>query len=181
MSLAKSSDPWLRNEVRRRMKTANPKFTGEPLFYPPNFMQLAWGDDWTERVIAGVNAQFRGTAAEIRPNFGGRNNQIYPNLFSLFAIDAVARGLKNDAGRVMYPEECELLISQGRLPGQGNVNHNLAGVLDFSGRHHSLAVRLYKQLPQDLQDLDRLPALLVGLGVRKQEREGFSLEFTFKD
>ena len=51
--------------------------------------------------------------------------------------------------------------------------------MDFSGANHDLAKRLYEQLPEELRDLERLPGILVGIGIEKSEMGDYGLGFSF--
>lgn len=72
--------------------------------------------------------------------------------------------------RPARPEEIETTLQEGdpvRIKGNHYVDYSIA--IDFSGRDHDLAVEIFKQLPKELRDLGRLPALMVGYGLRNSK------------
>ncbi len=72
--------------------------------------------------------------------------------------------------RIAKPEEIETTLKEGdpvRIRGNHYVDYGIT--MNFSGRDHDLAVEVFKQLPKELRDLDRLPALMVGYGLRNSK------------
>jgi len=150
------------------------RFEGEPLVVSPRFAQLK-NDKFGRTVIASVNEKYAGTPAEIpREDIQAKNQPIVgSNSYRLFAIDTVARQF---GARIARPEEQELLLVQNRLPEQGTVNYDRGVILDLSGANHDLALKLYDSLPNELKDLDRLPAVMLALELSKN---GDALEFVY--
>lgn len=148
------------------------KFKGEPLIPTPDFAQLSW-NKFGKEVIARVNDKYKGTCAEIKPEYRGKNNQItHSNTFRLFAINTAAREF---GARVIYPESSEILLAQKRLPEAESVYYDLGAVIDFSGQNHDLAVDLYNKLPKEQRDLDRFPAVALELMPVKSNIGGYGL------
>jgi hypothetical protein len=150
-----------------------PELKGEPLVMVPTFGTLA-SNPFGREIESIVNDQFNGTPAELKRPVNGKP-YTHSNLFRMVAVDQAAREL--DA-RTIFPEESELLLPQGRLPEADSTYKDLAGVLDFSGRNHDLAVHLYNQLPE--QDLDLLPAIIVGLGTERSDVGDYGLVFNVR-
>ena len=139
------------------------EFEGEQLFSAPRFGQLRY-DSLGKEIIKQVNAKFTGTPAEIKRDYiVGKNQPIRAsNPFIQFAVDRAGIEGKHDI-RVYTPEQAELLLAKKRLPEMGQVYYDLGLCLDFSGKNHGLAVKLFEQLPTELRNLERLPAVMLGL------------------
>ena len=63
---------------------------------------------------------------------------------------------------VMRPEEVETTLQEGdtiQVNKRYHIDYGL--VLDFSGRHHELAIGVFGTLPEELRDFDRLPAIMI--------------------
>ncbi|MBS3088541.1 hypothetical protein J4402_02055 [Candidatus Pacearchaeota archaeon] len=69
--------------------------------------------------------------------------------------------------RIIKPEELERTLQEGDpIRIQGNHYVDMGLVLDFSGNNHELAVQTFEGLPKELRDFDRLPAVMIGYGLR---------------
>jgi hypothetical protein len=79
--------------------------------------------------------------------------------------------------RVMRPERLERTLREGDPVGVKRNQHyvNYGIFLDFSGRNHNLALEFHEQLPEELRDIDRLPALVVGYGLANSERGDYGV------
>lgn len=65
--------------------------------------------------------------------------------------------------RTGRPEDLQKTLNDGdTLSIRGNYYVDLGVVLDFTGRNHEMALDFYSQLPKELRDFDRLPAVVVG-------------------
>ena len=139
------------------------EFEGEQLFSAPRFGQLRY-DALGKEIVKQVNAKFAGTPAEIKKDYiVGRNQPIKAsNPFIQSAVDRAGIEGKHDI-RAYTPEQAELLLAKKRLPEMGQVYYDLGLCLDFSGKNHGLAVKLFEQLPTELRNLERLPAVMLGL------------------
>lgn len=72
--------------------------------------------------------------------------------------------------RPIRPEELETTLQEGDpLNIRGNHYIDTGLVLDFSGKNHELARKLFERLPKKLKDFDRLPAVLVGYGLENSK------------
>lgn len=153
------------------------QFKGQPIVTSPAYSQMKW-DNLGKAIAKEVNAQFKGTPAEILQEYRGENGQVtHSNIFRLFGVNSVARKY---GARVIRPETSEVLLAQGKLPEAGSVYYDLGAVLDFSGKNHELAVDIYNRLPQEMRDLDRFPAVALDLAPVKSAAGsyGLSLEST---
>lgn len=136
-----------------------------------SYRQFA-NDELGKEIVARINEKYRGTAAEIPQRDIRRKKIAGSNSYRLFAMDETVRAL---GWHAMLPEEAQLLIKQ-KLPEKKKADYDLGLVLDFSGQNHGLALKLWGALPKELKDIDRLPAVALGLQLRKSEDE---LIFTY--
>jgi len=84
--------------------------------------------------------------------------------------------------RVMRPEKLETTLQEGDPIGiKGNHYVDYGIVLDFSGNNHASALAFYEQLPKELRDFDRLPAVVVGYGLANSEAGDYSVCPIFTD
>ncbi len=162
-------------------RTRVPNFEGEPLFESPEFQPLIYNPYGIE-LVKRVNSEFKGTLAGFPAYNSKKQNKpiLGSNIFRLFAIDKVARKLKQGdslGARVMYPKEAEFLLATNRLPEQGQTYFDLGLVLDFSRANHDLAIDIYQQIPE--KNLDTLPAVLLGLEPKKSDKEVCGLSFVY--
>jgi len=150
------------------------QFKGQSVIQSPKYAQMRW-DRLGKQVISEVNARFKGTPAEILPEYRGSNGQVtHSNLFRISAINSVAREY---GARVIRPETSEVLFAQGKLPEAGSVYYDFGAVLDFSGKNHDVAVNFYNQLPQEARELDRLPVVVLELAPVKSAIGKYGLSF----
>ena len=171
----KTTKPKDLNTLFSIKNMAKIQFKGEPVIQSPAYSQMKW-DGLGKQVIREVNAQFRGTPAEISPEYKGENDQVtHSNIFRISAINSVARKY---GARVILPETSEVLLAQGRLPEAGSVYYDLGTVLDFSGKNHDVAIDFYNKLPKEMRDLDKFPAVALELAPVKSSvgSYGLSLE-----
>ena len=69
--------------------------------------------------------------------------------------------------RVGRPEDLQRTLNDGdTLSIRGNNYVDLGAVLDFTGRNHEMALDFYDQLSVELQSFERLPAVVVGYGLK---------------
>ncbi len=157
------------------MKT-RPQLQGEPLIQDSRKFGPFINDTLGREVVKKVNSTLAGTPAELQvPSKKGPIT--HSNLFRLFAIDYAAR--EEHGIRVMLPPESELLLAQERLPEAGSAYYDLGLVMDFSGRNHDLALRLYEQLPAAEKTLERLPSVLTGLRTVRCDLGNYGLGFDY--
>lgn len=72
--------------------------------------------------------------------------------------------------RVAKPEEIETTLQEKdpiRIRGNHYVDYGIT--LDFTGANHDLAIKFFRTLPKELRELDRLPALIVGYGLKNSD------------
>ena len=108
-----------------------------------------------------VDSKFNGNSLlkvlELREEGGekrlvGSNSFVHPILYRVLPEFRAAK-----------PEEVEMTLADGDSLGiKGRHYVNSGAVLDFSGNNHELAVRFFEQLPKELRDIDRLPAVMIG-------------------
>ena len=73
--------------------------------------------------------------------------------------------------RVMRPEGIErTLQEEDPVKIEGNYYVDYGPILDFSGNNHDSAIEFYAQLPKNLKDFNRLPAVIVGYGLANSEK-----------
>ncbi len=161
-------------------------FEGQELIKSPTYGLLR-NDAFGREVQAEVNSELSGTPAEIKAGyFVGQNSPMRAsNSFIIYAVGESARRVSGKYGKqrvsVMLPEDYELEILAGKLPEKGLTYRDYGTVLDFTGRNHDLAVHLYEQLPKELQDLGRLPAVVLGLIPRKGDKGNFGLVLNWSE
>jgi hypothetical protein len=103
------------------------------------------------------------------------------NMFGIFAVDEQVRDM---GARVARPEDSEFLLALDKMPERTGAYKDsgavldLGAVIDFSGKNHELALRLYHMLGNEQQDLDRFPAVLTDLITRLSHvgKYGLALE-----
>jgi len=149
-----------------------PIFKGEPV------IELRAGvlvyDAFGREIAKRVNSQYKYTLAELTSNPGKDQPFRESNIFKLFAIDKSARDL---GARVMLPEEAQLLLNLDKMPERNTSYKDLGLVMDFSGKNHQIALNLYNQLNQGDKDLDKFPAIFVGLEPAKLDIQNYNLAF----
>jgi len=80
------------------------------------------------------------------------------------------------ARRVGRPEDLQRTLNDGDTLGiRGNHYIDLGQVLDFTGRHHEMALDVFNQLPANLRDVKNLPAVLVGYGLKNFDKGNYNL------
>lgn len=99
------------------------------------------------------------------PTMVGSNSVILP------VVQRVAPNYRT--GR---PEDYQKTLNDGdTLSIKGNHYVNMGVVLDFTGRNHEMALDFYNQLPKELQDFERLPAVVVGYGLKNFDGGNYRL------
>jgi len=83
--------------------------------------------------------------------------------------------------RVIRPEKLEKTLQEGDPLNMKNNSIDYGIVLDFSGNNSDLARLFYAQLPNELRDLDRLPAVVLGYGLANSESGDYGVCPTFID
>jgi len=84
--------------------------------------------------------------------------------------------------RTGRPEDIQKTLNDGdTLSIKGNHYVDMGVVLDFTGRHHEMALDFYNQLPKELQDFERLPAVVVGYGLKNFNEGNYSLGLIMND
>jgi hypothetical protein len=149
-----------------------PKFRGKQLKRDHEF-GLHTYNKFGRELVERVNGDFAGTHAALPPYNSQRSNHPVKtsNAWNLFARDMKAREM---GVRVAYPEDSEMLLFLNKLPEKGQAYFNLALALDFSSANHDLATNIYSQVKKrnkEEADLDRLPAILLGLGVERTDKQ----------
>src|SRR3989344_4396000 len=90
----------------------------------------------------------------------------------------VAQSLVAPEKRIIMPEEIQRTLNDGDTLGiRDRFYVDLGIALDFSGRDHEMAVDLFNQLPSDERNLDRIPCMLVGYGLKKFDKGQYKLNF----
>jgi len=147
------------------------KFSPEGLIKFRTEVTLPYGflnsqDPMGDKIASQIHVDYNGRLDIFNP--GGENNRYTgSHTFGLFAVDERARPM---GARVIHPNESEILIRQFHPPGS-----HLGVVLDFSGKNHNLAVRLYSMLQKEDRDLDRFPAILTDLSTVLCDDSKYSL------
>ena len=78
--------------------------------------------------------------------------------------------------RLARPEEVETTLQDGdalHIRGNHYVDYGL--VLDFSGKNHDLAVETFRRLPKTLRDFEKLPAVMIGYGLKKSKKGNYGV------
>lgn len=85
------------------------------------------------------------------------------------------------AYRIARPEEIftHVLREGDGIKMRGNNYIDLGILLDFSGSDGEIARDLFEQLPSEMRDLDRLPAIVIGYGVKNFDKGKNGLGFVF--
>ena len=97
-------------------------------------------------------------------------------------ITPIINSIVSPGYRTARPEEVETTLQGGdpvRIRGNYYVNYGL--VLDFSGSNHDLAIKLFKQLPKEIRDFDRLPALMIGYGLRNSDKGNYGVAPVYQE
>ncbi|MEK6889503.1 MAG: hypothetical protein AABW80_05360 [Nanoarchaeota archaeon] len=82
--------------------------------------------------------------------------------------------------RVGLPEDIQRTLNDGDTIGiRGNHYVDLGVVLDFSGRHHEMAMDMFGQLPAQLRDVKKLPAVLVKYGLKNFDKGSYGLGLVY--
>ncbi len=152
-----------------------PTFKGEQIIESPR-VGLLINDAFGKEVAKRVNSQYAGTPAELNSNPNKNQPFKESNILKLFAVDAIARDL--DA-RVMLPEESQLFLELDKMPEKTTSYKDLGLVMDFSAQNHELALHLYNQIDKDNRDLDKFPAIFVGLKPINSDIGDYRLAFSF--
>ena len=106
------------------------------------------------------------------PILVGSNSLISPVINEVFAPKY----------RVALPEEVETTLQEEdpvRIKRYYYVDYGL--VLDFSENNHDLAVEVFSQLPKELRDFDRLPALMVSYGLRNSSKGDYGVAPVYQE
>lgn len=139
----------------------------------PVFSALTY-NAFGREVAKKINSEYAGTPAELKSN--PKQNQPFreSNIFKVSAIDYVARQM---GARVMFPEDAQLLLDTDKMPERTTTYKDLGLVMDFSGENHKLALNLYEKLSKEDKDLDKFPAVFVGLKPVKSNPGKYGLTF----
>jgi len=84
--------------------------------------------------------------------------------------------------RIARPEQIEMTLREGdpvKIGGNHYVDYGI--VMDFSGKDHDLAVEVFNQIPKEQRDLDRLPALMVGYGLKNSSAGLYGVAPVYQD
>ena len=82
--------------------------------------------------------------------------------------------------RVGRPEDIQKTLNDGdTLSIKGNNYVDMGFALDFTGRHHAMALDFYNQLPPELQKLESFPSVVIGYGLKNLENTSYGLGFTY--
>lgn len=82
--------------------------------------------------------------------------------------------------RVGRPEDIQKTLNDGdTLSIEGNNYVDMGFAIDFSGRHHAMALDFYNQLPPELQKLESFPSVVIGYGLKNLENTSYGLGFTY--
>ena len=84
--------------------------------------------------------------------------------------------------RTARPEEVETTLQEGdpvKIRGNHYIDYGL--VLDFSGNNHDLALEVFKQFPKEMRDFDRLPAVMIGYGLRNSNKGDYGVAPVYQE
>ena len=83
----------------------------------------------------------------------------------------IVHSLVSPARRVGLPEDLQRTLNDGDTLGiRGNHYVDFGFALDFSGKHHEMALDVFQQLPAELRDVKNLPGALVGYGLKNFDK-----------
>lgn len=78
--------------------------------------------------------------------------------------------------RAIKPEEVERTLRECdplEIADKHYVDYG--AVLDFSGNNHKLAVEVFRRLPRELREIDRLPAMMLGYGLQNSDEGDYGV------